>query len=97
MWCVFENGICQNCLTRRDPPYPKRRCTPGLGDVAAMALSAIGITEARVARLAAAAGIEDCACHERREWMNAAGRRLGIGASTDSDLTPAQNGTQPNP
>jgi len=52
---------------------------PGLGDRVASALSAVGITEARVARVASTVGIKDCGCRRRREALNRAGRRLGIG------------------
>lgn len=55
-----------------DPP-------PGLGDMVAMGLSAIGITEERVQAIAAAVGIRDCGCKGRRAALNAAGKRLGIG------------------
>lgn len=59
-----------------DPPAEPR---PGLGDRVASALSAVGITETRVARIASTVGIKDCGCRRRREALNRAGRRLGIG------------------
>lgn len=51
----------------------------GLGDRVASALSAVGVTEARVASVAATVGIKDCGCRRRREALNRIGRRLGIG------------------
>lgn len=52
---------------------------PGLGDRVAAVLSTVGITEARVASVASRVGIKDCGCRRRREALNRAGRRLGIG------------------
>lgn len=48
---------------------------PGLGDMVAAGLSAIGITKERVS--AAVGG--DCGCAKRQEQLNAIGRRIGIG------------------
>jgi hypothetical protein len=49
---------------------------PGLGDMVAAGLSAMGITPERVSR---ALGVKDCGCKGRAEALNALGRRLGIG------------------
>jgi len=49
---------------------------PGLGDMVAAGLSAIGITPERVS---AALGVEDCGCKKRQATLNQIGRRLGIG------------------
>jgi len=51
--------------------------SPGLGDYVHAGLSAVGITPGRVA---AALGVEDCGCEERRELLNQAGYALGIGS-----------------
>jgi hypothetical protein len=56
--------------------YPRAR--PGLGDMVAAGLEAIGITKARVS---AALGVKDCGCSKRQSALNALGRRLGIGAT----------------
>lgn len=53
------------------PHYPR----PGLGDMIANGLSAVGITESRVSALLG----RDCGCSKRRSAINAVGRRLGIG------------------
>lgn len=53
--------------------YPHAK--PGLGDMVASGLSAVGITKQRVSALVGG----DCGCHERQEALNALGRRLGIG------------------
>jgi hypothetical protein len=52
---------------------------PGLGDIVAAGLSAVGITKARVQRLAKAVGLKDCGCSKRQREWNEAGRRFGIG------------------
>lgn len=54
-----------------DPP-------PGLGDLVAVALSAVGITEARAQAVAQALGLEDCGCGRRRAAMNRLGAKLGL-------------------
>ena len=48
---------------------------PGLGDMVAAGLEAVGITKERVS---AAIG-RDCGCKGRQEALNAIGRRIGIG------------------
>ena len=53
--------------------YP--RAKPGLGDMVAAGLSAIGITKERVSK--ALGG--DCGCKKRQEALNALGRKIGIG------------------
>ena len=55
------------------PAYPRRK--PGLGDVVASGLSAIGITKERVSKLAGG----DCGCQKRQEALNNLGRKIGIG------------------
>ena len=52
--------------------YPRAR--PGLGDMVAAGLSAIGVTKERVSR--AVGG--DCGCSKRQEKLNELGRKLGI-------------------
>jgi len=54
---------------------PARTAKPGLGDMVASGLSAIGITKARVSALAGG----DCGCAKRQKALNALGRRVGIG------------------
>jgi len=54
----------------------EERLRPGLGDMVAAGLSAVGITPERVSR---ALGVKDCGCKGRAEALNALGRRIGIG------------------
>jgi hypothetical protein len=53
--------------------YPRAR--PGLGDMVASGLSAVGITKERVSKLAGG----DCGCQKRQAALNELGRRIGIG------------------
>lgn len=48
---------------------------PGLGDMVAAGLAAVGITPERVSALTG----KPCGCKERQAALNALGRRLGIG------------------
>lgn len=85
MLCDFVDGRCARCGVERQPPYPKRNCSPGLGDRARLALEAVGITKARAQAVATAFGLGDCGCDERREALNQWGRgHLGIGLPTPS-------------
>lgn len=73
-----ENHSVEAVVARGFDPAtttPKPRRAMGLGDMAAAALGAVGITEERVSRLIG----RPCGCGRRREAMNALGRRLGIG------------------
>jgi hypothetical protein len=60
-------------LPHIDAPVPPQ--PPGLGDMVAAGLSAIGITKERVAT---ALGVP-CGCQKRQDALNALGRSLGIG------------------
>lgn len=58
--------------------YPRAR--PGLGDMVAAGLDAIGITKERVQAVASVVGIKDCGCQQRQQKMNSWGaKHLGIG------------------
>lgn len=48
---------------------------PGLGDIVAAGLSAIGITKERVSRVVGG----DCGCAQRQEALNDIARKIGIG------------------
>lgn len=51
------------------------KAPPGLGDMVAGALTAIGITKERVSALVG----RDCGCAKRQAALTELGRRLGIG------------------
>ena len=78
MNCIFPDGADTCCRCGVPSPWPSvpRNCRPGLGDYVHDALGAVGITPERVA---AALGVDDCGCEERREWLNQAGYAVGIG------------------
>lgn len=52
---------------------------PGLGDMVASGLAAIGVTKERAQQAAARVGIKDCGCAQRQAALNSWGRRLGVG------------------
>ena len=61
--------------------YP--RASPGLGDMIAAGLDAVGITKKRVQSVASKLGIKDCGCNKRQKAANELGRKyLGIGKKT---------------
>lgn len=57
-----------------DPPNSR----PGLGDMVADGLAAIGITKERVQSAAAAVGIKDCGCAGRQKALNRLGQAVGL-------------------
>lgn len=57
--------------------YPRPR--PGLGDMVAAGLSAVGITKERVSAFLG----RDCGCPKRQEALNKLGRKFGIGGPLD--------------
>ena len=58
----------------------RRHCAkPGLGDMVATGLSAVGITKERVQAVANAVGVKDCGCSGRQQRLNELGRKFGIG------------------
>jgi len=79
-WTIDVEHQAYPRVSRLPPPPPAAR--PGLGDRVHDALAAVGITPYRVA---AALGVEDCGCEERRELLNQAGYALGIGAPPPAD------------
>ena len=63
----------------------------GLGDLVAIAFASVGITQDRAQLAAAYVGMADCGCGQRREHLNAIGRRIGIGTGPLNDsASPAQ-------
>ena len=52
---------------------------PGLGDMVASGLAAVGITKERAQAVASAVGVKDCGCKKRQEKLNELGRKFGIG------------------
>lgn len=59
-------------------PVVSRASRPGLGDMIASGLSAVGITKARAQAVANAVGIKDCGCGKRQAAANRLGTYLGL-------------------
>lgn len=51
---------------------------PGLGDMVADGLAAVGITKDRVQAVASKVGIKDCGCAKRQAALNRVGQALGL-------------------
>ena len=77
-------GYCNAELERR-MACPTCGAPPGLGDYVHAGLSAVGITPERVA---AVMGVGDCGCEGRRQWLNEAGRAIGIGTPPEDAKNP---------
>jgi hypothetical protein len=100
MLCDFtydaDCGTCQRCgfrLCGAMPPI-RRRCdvqpAPGLGDMAAAALAAVGITKERVEAIVGG----PCGCDGRQADMNEFGRKwLGIGNPSPTEAKDGQEGS----
>lgn len=74
--CVDGHARCQCGLRVPCTNVVYHVCKrPGLGDMVASGLAAIGITKQRAAAVMGG----DCGCSKRQEQLNAIGRRLGIG------------------
>jgi hypothetical protein len=73
--CIVSQDGDQITVDETHPAYPRER-QPGLGDMVAAGLSAVGITPERVSK---ALGVKDCGCKKRQKMLNEVGRRLGIG------------------
>lgn len=76
---IGENLTCQVCGLPASSARVRRNCRPGLGDMVAAGLSAVGITKERAQAAANAVGVKDCGCQQRQQALNALGRRLGLG------------------
>jgi hypothetical protein len=89
--CTYPAGsdVCCRCGVKSPWPHLARNCRPGLGDMLHAGLAAVGITPDRVA---AALGVEDCGCEERRQLLNRAGYAIGIGTPLDTPATMAPTG-----
>lgn len=60
-------------------PGREWKSKPGLGDMVAAGLDAVGITKDRVQAVARRVGIKDCGCKRRQQRLNELGETLGIG------------------
>jgi len=76
---IGEDLTCHVCGLPASSARVRRNCRPGLGDMVATGLAAVGITKERAQAVANAVGVKDCGCKQRQQALNALGRRLGIG------------------
>ena len=77
---------CRVCGASVSSPSVRRNCgtpPPGLGDMVAAGLSAVGITKERVEAVVGG----PCGCSERQAWMNDAGAQW-LGMSPGSTAPP---------
>lgn len=72
---LVTDGMCRLCI--RDGLN-----RPGLGDMVAAGLSAVGITKERVQQVANAVGIKECGCAQRQAALNRLGEKLGLPPGT---------------
>ena len=72
--CIVSQDGDRITVDETHPAYPRRR-KPGLGDMVAAGLSAVGITKERVSK---AIG-RPCGCGKRQDALNKLGRKFGIG------------------
>jgi hypothetical protein len=71
--CIVSQDGDRITVDETHPAYPRKK--PGLGDMVAAGLSAVGITKERVSKILG----KQCGCAKRQEKLNELGRRLGIG------------------
>lgn len=77
MGCVVAQDGDQWTIDTEHEKYPRQK--PGLGDMVAAGLSAVGITKQRVSKLLG----RNCGCEERQDFLNHLGRKFGIGGPLD--------------
>jgi len=75
--CIVSQDGDTITVDETHPSYP--RAKPGLGDMVAAGLDAIGVTKERAQAVASKVGIKDCGCKKRQEALNNLGRKFGIG------------------
>lgn len=74
---VWRCLVCGDAAPDQQAPH-RGSCScerPGLGDMVAAGLAAVGITKERASAVLG----KPCNCGARQEALNALGRRLGIG------------------
>lgn len=90
--CIFEStepGVyrCTQCgrVVHSSTPNVYAACGPvGLGDMVKAGLEFVGITQERVAAVLGSCG----GCQQRQEFLNEAGKAIGIGLPPSSPEPP---------
>jgi hypothetical protein len=63
-------------MSENEPGHPS---PAGLGDLAAEFFASLGITEERYKAMKVALDLDPmCGCADRRKWLNAMGKKLGV-------------------
>ena len=75
--CIVSQDGDTITVDETHPAYPLAK--PGLGDMVAAGLDAIGVTKERVQAVVSKVGVKDCGCQKRQEALNSLGRKFGIG------------------
>ena len=74
--CIVSQDGDTITVDETHPAYP--RAKPGLGDMVAAGLDAIGVTKERVQAVASAVGVKDCGCAKRQAALNRLGEKIGL-------------------
>ena len=74
--CIVSEDGNRLVVDETHPAYPRAR--PGLGDMVASGLAAVGITKERAQAVASAVGVKDCGCAKRQAALNKLGEKLGL-------------------
>lgn len=74
--CIVSEDGNRLVVDETHPAYPRAR--PGLGDMVASGLAAVGITKERVQAVAAKVGVKNCGCAKRQAALNKLGEKLGL-------------------
>ena len=74
--CIISQDGDRLVVDETHKAYP--RAKPGLGDMVAAGLDAIGVTKERVQAVASAVGVKDCGCAKRQAALNRLGEKLGL-------------------
>lgn len=83
LWAVLPDRLrCTRCgqeVQQTGGGLPFMECRPGLGDMVASGLAAVGITKERAQAVASAVGVKDCGCAKRQSLANKLGHKyLGL-------------------
>ncbi len=74
--CIASEDGNRLVVDETHPAYPRAR--PGLGDMVASGLAAVGITKERAQAVANAVGVKDCGCAKRQAALNELGAKFGL-------------------
>jgi hypothetical protein len=73
--CVVSEEGDELVVDETHPDYPAHKKPLGLGDMAGIVLSSVGITPERVSKVTG----KPCGCNKRKQALNKIGQKVGIG------------------